>query len=169
MIANIRLILAAALVAFWVGLLGWLHLSRVHAAEQKVHAHYAKVLAGINEKTADAAKAFRAAETAWQTQIEKEARSGQERIDNSRRDAGAARDERDRMLVTLARYRAAARTAQDSGTAAAGPATGDALGVLADLLEESDRLAGIYAQTADLAHAAGVTCQNAYDALMPPQ
>lgn len=167
-IANIRLILAAALIAFWIVLGAWWHTSRVHAAEQAVHAHYAAVLAGISEKTAAAATAFRARETYWQTKFDKEAQDGQNRIDTARRDADGARAAADGLRATLNRYRAAARTAQDSGAASAGPATGDAIGVLADLLEESDRLAGIYAQAADLAHAAGVTCERSYDALTDP-
>ena len=57
---------------------------------------------------------------------------------------------------------------ETTGTAAAGPTASDAIGVLADLLEESDRLAGIYAQAADLAHAAGITCERAADALIAP-
>lgn len=171
MIANIRLVLAAALVAFWVGLLGWLHLSRVHAAEQKVHAHYAKVLSDISEKTAAAAKAFRATETVWQTRFEKEARSGQERIDNSRRDAGAARAERDRVLVALDRYRTAARTASHPGAASAGQGEpgGEAVDLLAGLLDRHTAELAAVGEFADALYAHGVTCENSADALTNPR
>lgn len=164
-IANIRLILAAALVAFWVGLLGWLHLSRVHAAEQAVHTHYAAVLAGISAKTAAAATAFRARETYWQTRFDKEAQDGQTRIDTARRDADGARAAADGLRADRDRYRAAARAAAHPGAAAAGPTAGDALDLLSDLFAGADAAAGELAQAADLAHAAGVTCERAYDAL----
>lgn len=165
----IRLCIAAALIASWVGLGAWWHTSRVRAAEKAVHAHYAQVLAGISEKTAAAAKAFRATETVWQTRFDKEAQDGQTRIDIARRDADGARRERDGMRSDLARYRAAARAAANPGTPAAGPATGDALDLLSDLFTRADETAGELAQAADLAHAAGVTCERSYDALTDPR
>ena len=169
MIANIRLILAAALIAFWIGLGTWWHTSRVHAAEQKVHAHYAKVLSDISAKTAAAATAFRARETYWQTRFDKEAQDGQTRIDTARRDADGARAAADGLRATLARYRAAARAAANPGAAAAGPATGDALDLLSDLFTRADETAGELAQAADLAHAAGITCERSHDALTDPR
>jgi hypothetical protein len=70
------------------------------------------------------------------------------------------------LRTDLAHYRrAATRTTAHPGAAAVGTSAGDAIGVLADMLGESDRRAGIYAAAADHAHAAGVTCERAYDAL----
>jgi hypothetical protein len=147
------------------------HLSRVHAAEQAVHAHYAQVLAGISEKTAAAAAAFRARETAWQTQIEKEARNGQDRIDTARRDATRAGAAADSLRADLARYRAAARAAAHPGAAAAGQSepSGEAIDLFSELFAGADAAAGELAQAADLARAAGITCEHSYDALINPR
>ena len=165
---QFKLAFAGVLMALMaVFALAW-HNKQVAKAEQAVHAHYAVVLAGINQKTADAQAAFRTQEASWQTRFDKEARNGQNRIDAARRDAAGALRERDGLRADIDHYRAAARAAADTGTAAAGPTASDAIGVLADLLEESDRLAGIYAQAADLAHAAGITCERAADALIAP-
>lgn len=169
MMGQAKAIAAAVALGAAVTLAATWHAGRVKAAEKAVHAHYAVVLADIRDKTAAAQAAFRATETAWQTRFDKEARDGQVRIDAARRDAAGARSERDGLRADLDRYRAAARAAADTGNAAAGPTASDAIGVLADLLEESDRLAGIYAQAADLAHAAGITCERAADALTTPR
>ena len=165
MFDQAKTIAAAVLLAALVALASWWHLSRVHAAEQAVHAHYAVVLGEIRDKTAAAAQAFRAAEKEWQTRFDKEARDGQDRIDAARRDAAGARAAADGLRATLARYRSAARAAQDSGTASTGPAAGDALDLLADLFSRADETAGELAAALDLSHSAGVTCQRAYDAL----
>lgn len=162
--AAIAAIVAAAILV----LAGWWHLSRVHAAEQAVHAHYAQVLADIRDETAKAAAEYRATEKTWQTRIEKEAQDGQARIESAQRDAVAAGAERSRLLSDIARYRAAARAAAHSGAAAAGPAAGDALDLLADLFSRADEAAGELAAAADLARAAGLTCERAHDALTNP-
>lgn len=143
------------------------HLSRVHAAEQVVHAHYAKVLTDISAKTAAADKAFRALEAARQAQIDKEAKDGQARIDTALIDAAAARAAADGLRADRDRYRAAARAAAHPGAAAAGPTAGDALDLLSELFAGADAAAGELAQAADLAHAAGITCERSYDALIP--
>ena len=165
MINQAKLIITAVLLVAVVALASWWHLSRVHTAEKAVHAHYAIVLGEIREKTAAAVTAFRATETAWRSAIDKEARDGQDRIDIAHRDAGAARTERDRLLADVARYRTAARATQHSGTPAAGPTTGDALDLFADLFSRADQRAGELAEFADAAHAAGLTCERSFDAL----
>lgn len=170
-IANIRLILAAALIAFWIVLGAWWHTSRVHAAEQAVHAHYAAVLAGISEKTAAAATAFRARETYWQTRFDKEAQDGQTRIDTARRDADGARAAADGLRATLARYRTAARTTPHPGTAAAGQGElgGEAVDLLAGVLDRHTAELAAVGGFADTLYAHGVTCENSADALTDPR
>lgn len=165
---TIRAYIAAAVVAALLAIAAWWHLSRVHAAEQAVHSHYAAVLADINGKTAAAAAAFRATEQAWQTQSEQESQNGQKRIDDARASAARARTERDGLRADLNRYRAAARAAAHPGAADAGPAAGDAVDLLAELFTRADDAAGELAQAADLARAAGTTCERAYDALTAP-
>ncbi len=80
------------------------------------------------------------------------------------RDAGAATD---RLRVRVNELLAAARASKDSAAFAGGPAAGDPLGVLADVLERADRRAGILAEYADAARIAGQACERAYDALTP--
>lgn len=145
------------------------HHQEVKKAEQAVHAHYARVLADIQGKTAEAAAQFRATEKTWQTRIEKEAQDGQARINTARRDAAGARAAADSLRADLARYRAAARAATYPSAAAAGPAAGDALDLLADLFAGADEAAGELAAAADLARAAGLTCERAHDALTNPR
>lgn len=165
MAIPVRAYLAAAAVAALLALASWWHISRVHAAEQAVHAHYAAVLADINAKTAAAAAEFRATERAWTTAFEKEAQDGQKRIDDARAAAARARAERDGLRADINSYRAAARAATHPGAADAGPAAADAVDLLAELFTRADDAAGELAQAADLARAAGATCERAYDAL----
>lgn len=108
----IRTYLYAAAIAAVLALGSWWHLSRVHAAERAVHAHYAQVLAEISAKTAQAEAEFRATETAWRAAFEKEAQDGQTRIAAARADADAAHAAGERMRAALTRYRAAARTTE---------------------------------------------------------
>ena len=59
--------------------------------------------------------------------------------------------------------RAYAKRAADSSRAAANcKATESAIGVLADLYAESDRLAGVYAKQADESRIAGLACEASY-------
>lgn len=164
-----RFYVAAAVSAAVLALASWWHLARVHAAEKAVHAHYAVVLADIRDKTAAAAAEFRQRETAWQTRFDKEAADGQTRIDAARRDADGARRERDGLRADLDRYRAAARSAAHPGATAAGPTAADAIDVLADMFSRADEVAGELAAALDLAHAAGITCERAADALTNPR
>lgn len=168
MFTEAKSIITAIVLAILVALASWWHISRVHAAEKVVHAHYAIVLGEIREKTAAAEKEFRATESAWRTRIDKEARDGQARIDIARRDAADARTERGRLLAQLARYRVATRAAQHSGAPTAGPTTDDALDLFADLFSRADQRAGELAEFADVAHAAGLTCERSFDALTKP-
>ena len=168
-VIQIRFYVAAAVSAAVLALASWWHLARVHAAEKAVHAHYAVVLADIRDKTAAAAAEFRQRETAWQTSFDKEARNGQNRIDAARRDAAGALRERDGLRADLDHYRAAARAAADTCAATAGETTGAAVDLLTELFSRADEAAGELAQALDIAHAAGLTCERAADALTIPR
>lgn len=129
-------------------------------------AQHAATLKAIADQTADAERQYRAAEQAWRTSIEKEAQDGQARLDLARADAGRAHAAADGLRQQLAAYRRAATgAAANPGPAPAGPPAADAIGLLADLLGQLDDRAGIYAAAADAAHAAGLTCERAYDSL----
>ena len=165
---QVRLTLAAVVAAAALAAAATWHLGQVKKAEQAVHAHYAGVLADIRDKTATAAREIRATETTWQTRIEGVTRNGQKQIDTARADAAAARAAADGLRADLARYRNSARAASHPCAAAAGPPASDALDLLADLLTGADEAAGELAAAADLAHAAGLTCERAYDTLTNP-
>ncbi|CAK7062069.1 MAG: hypothetical protein BACD_02918 [Bacteroides rodentium] len=77
-------------------------------------------------------------------------------------DRDSAIAERDGVRSELARVRqAASRSATGNCTAAA-----HTIGVLTELLEESDRLAGVYAQYADTTRNRLLTCNGFYQARM---
>lgn len=162
---HFKLAFAGVLMALMsVFALAW-HNKQVAKAEQAVHAHYATVLAGISQKTADAQAAFRTQEASWQTKFDEEARDGQRRVEDARRDTERARAERDRLRADLNGYRAAARAAAHSDAPGAGEAAATAIDVLADLFVGADEVAGELATALDLAYAAGITCERAAGAL----
>lgn len=128
-------------------------------------AEHATVLAEIATKTARTAAAFRTAEIAAATAIEKVATDGQSKTDRARADAASARAASDRLRQQLANYRGAVRSAAAGASPAAASAPAEtALDLLSDLLARSEDRAGEIAEFADLAHAAGSTCERAYDA-----
>ncbi|WP_371234739.1 DUF2514 family protein [Pseudomonas sp. QE6] len=91
---------------------------------------------------------------------------GQRNIDQVRADAAAAADQRVRDAATKYAGRAAAAEAgRDSCTAAASQAAANHARVLAELLGEADRLAGVYAEAADQARVRGLACEAAFSVL----
>lgn len=163
-----RAYLYTAIVAAGLAAGAWWHLSRVRAAEQAVHGHYATVLAGISEKTAAAERAIRATEHAWQKSIEGIAKDGQAQIDNARRDAVDAARAADSLRSTLARYRAATRPATNPGVAGAGPGKPDstALDLLTGMLARHTAELVDVGKYADALRAAGITCERYGDSLV---
>lgn len=83
----------------------------------------------------------------------------------ARADADAAGAVAGRLRARLAAVAAACR-ATDPAASSGGQGASDAAGVLADLLVQADTRAGILAEAADRSHAAAVTCERAYDALI---
>lgn len=117
-----------------------------------------------------AAAAFEARERAEeqrrQQSINKVIEDGQRNIDRVRANGDAAADQRVRDAA--ARYAdriAAAEAGRDSCTAAAGQAAAKHARVLAELLGEADRLAGVYAEAADESRVRGLACEAAYDGI----
>ena len=161
-----RWLLLAGLLAALYGAHLWRVGAAAKAAEKTTHAHYAGVLANISNLTAEAERKTRAAEHAVTHAFEVITDDGQKRIDTARADAAGARAAAGRLQQQLTHYRgAAAQRAAHPGLATAGPAAGDALDLLAHLFSRADDRAGELAAFADLAHAAGITCERAYDTL----
>ncbi|WP_370599543.1 DUF2514 family protein [Pseudomonas nitroreducens] len=117
-----------------------------------------------------AAAAFEARERAEeqrrQQTINKVIEDGQRNIDQVRADASAAtaRSLRDAAAKYADRI-AAAEAGRDSCTAAASQAAAQHARVLAELLGEADRLAGVYAEEADESRVRGAFCVDAYNSL----
>ncbi|MEG7408349.1 DUF2514 family protein [Citrobacter freundii] len=83
-------------------------------------------------------------------------------------DAAAANDVADRLRGALADIRrklAASETGKLSANAASRQTAAETASMLADMYEESDRLAGEIAQYADAAASAGSVCESTYEAV----
>ncbi|QIE86808.1 DUF2514 family protein [Pseudomonas nitroreducens] len=92
--------------------------------------------------------------------------NGQRNIDQVRANASAAADQRVRDAAAKYADRiAAVEAGRDSCTAAASKAAAQHARVLAELLGEADRLAGIYAEAADESRVRGLACEAAYDGI----
>lgn len=144
-----------------------IRVANVQAALADTRAQHAETLRQIADKTAEAARLFRATEAEWRTRIDKETKDGQTRLDTARTDAAAARAAADSLRAALARHRTAARAAEDSGAAGAGSSEpgADSLDLLAGLLaRHTGELVEVGAFADDL-HARGLTCERASDAL----
>ncbi|WP_425318378.1 DUF2514 family protein [Pseudomonas nitroreducens] len=117
-----------------------------------------------------AAAAFEARERAneqrYQQNINKVLENGQRNIDQVRANADAAANQRVRDAgIQYANRIAAAEAGRDSCTAAASQAAAKHARVLAELLGEVDRMAGVYAQAADESRVRGLACEEAYDGI----
>jgi hypothetical protein len=93
------------------------------------------------------------------------ANAAKEDADVARADARDADLAADRLRERIAGLLAAARAGKNTAAASGGEATGDSLRVLADVLESTDRRAGILAEYADAARVAGQACERSYDSL----
>lgn len=113
-------------------------------------------------KAVDDARIEEQRRTAAQTEIANVATKDAE---TARADARAADSVADRLRQRVAELVAAGRNPGNPTSAGAGPATGDPLDVLADVLGRADKRAGDLAEYADAAHIAGQACERAYDAL----
>lgn len=117
-----------------------------------------------------AAAAFEARERAneqrYQQNLNKVLENGQRNIDQVRANADAAANQRVRDAgIQYANRIAAAEAGRDSCTAAASQAAAKHARLLAELLGEVDRMAGVYAEAADESRVRGLACEAAYDGI----
>lgn len=161
--------IAAALV---LGGLLVVQTARLNAAQldaKKTRTKHAKVLQHIADLTAIALHAVRAQEAQWAATQERNARETATKNEAARADAASARRASDglqKRINTL--VVAARRSSANPGTEPAIEATGDPIGVLADVLSRADQRAGVLAEYADKARIAGQSCERDYDALTNP-
>lgn len=165
-VQTIAAIVAAAALAathIWAYRVGGSAERTAHAETRAQIAQDQRRMAELNTQAiADA----RAEEARRADEMERIAREAQESLDRSRADAVAASAAAERLRRQLAAFTAAARAAPaDPSAAPSGTSAGDPIGVLADVLERADRRAGVLAEFADRAHAAGLTCERIYDSV----
>ncbi|MBD9671553.1 DUF2514 family protein [Pseudomonas sp. PDM21] len=156
--------LLCALLLFLAAAGGWHEGSeRTDAAWQAKWYQHEKA----DQQAADAFEArARANEQRYQQNINKVLENGQRNIDQVRANADAAADQRVRDAgIQYAGRTAAAEAGRDSCTAAASKAASQHARVLAELLGEADRLAGVYAEAADESRVRGLACEAAYDGI----
>ncbi|MFV5925986.1 DUF2514 family protein [Klebsiella aerogenes] len=110
--------------------------------------------------------AERAKEQRRQQAADEERKRADEELAKVQADADAAQRTGNRLqqqLRQLQRQLGDSETGRLSAVATAGAAKAEAARVLAELLGESDRRAGIYAKEADSAYVAGSSCERTYD------
>ncbi|MCE1610308.1 DUF2514 family protein [Enterobacter ludwigii] len=110
--------------------------------------------------------AERAKEQRRQQVADEERKRAEDEMAKVQADADAAEragDGLQRQLAALRRQLAGSETGRLSAIAAAGAAKAETTRVLAELLGESDKRAGIYAKEADERYAAGSSCERTYD------
>ena len=134
--------------------------SATYAAERTKAA-----LAAANDQiqAVDRARLEEQRRTAAQSEI---ANAATKDAESARADARSAGDAADRLRLRVAELLAADRTAKYSAPASSSTATGDPIGVLADVLDRADKRAGVLAAYADQARIAGQACVDSYQALM---
>lgn len=156
--------LLCALLLFLAAAGGW------HDGRARLDAAWQSRWDEHEKQDQQAAAAFeareRAAEQRYQQNINKVLENGQRNIDQVRANASAAADQRVRDAgIQYANRIAAAEADRDSCTAAAGQAAAQHARVLAELLGEADRLAGVYAEAADESRVRGLACEAAYEGI----
>ncbi len=151
------LILAAILAAVYAAFAAFVHHER-EIGREEVRAEYreqAAIDTEINTK-----ESFRRIARQKESQDANVAE-----VARARADAVAAVAASQRLSVRLAQYVAAARsTSANPALGGERATTEDPIGVLADVLSRADRRAGILADYADAAAAAGRQCERDYDA-----
>ena len=95
-------------------------------------------------------------------QQQKDAEDASKKRDQARADAAAAASTADGLRKQVAEL---IERSRGSAASARGPATGDALDLLADVLGRTDEAAGEFARIADERGIAGRQCERDYDAL----
>lgn len=110
--------------------------------------------------------AERAKEQRRQQAADEEQKRANEELEKVQANADAAQRAGDILQQQLAKLRgqlAGSETGRISAVAATSAAKAETARVLAELLSESDRRAGIYAKEADSAYVSGSSCERTYD------
>lgn len=154
-----------AVIAAWAALTAQGLVYDAHIAS--LQRDYAESLAEYSQRAERAQAEARATEQARVAAIEVIRNEADKELAEAVGRERAAADIRVRSAADeyAARYRAAASRAT---AAAERQAADSAIRMFAELLGQSDDLAGIYAAAADRARVAGLTCERVYDAIQRP-
>lgn len=162
---------AVAVILLALALVAW-DSARIKRAEKRGGDAVRAEWTAERERLKDAAIAQavkNAAETERRLQAQKEAQDAHDKeLARLRTDTAAARGAAERLRQQLALFTAGQRpTAGDPAPAGDGPPAAAALDLLAQLFSRADDEAGILAEFADAAAAAGRQCVRSYEALKP--
>ncbi|PRB80538.1 DUF2514 family protein [Pseudomonas sp. MYb185] len=152
---------AALLVALGWQLNGW----RLSGQIQTVKTEFAEYRATVKAAGERAQADVRTTEQAWQSKIEKVRTDANQQLTETEQrvaDANAVALRLRKQLEHLS-TRLTENPTTPPGSQAA-PAT---CGMLTELLAETDRLAGVYAEASDRSRVAGEACVAGYEALLP--
>lgn len=143
-------------------------LTKAESRIDKLVADYARAESDARQQALEHERAIAAKEQSLTATLEanaKESQRAQSALAADRDRARAAEHRlRDQLATLVNRYRADRAPGANPAAAGHQPPAGDAIGVLADVLGRADQRAGILADAADRAHAAGLACERDYDA-----
>jgi hypothetical protein len=152
-------------LSFW-GFSHWRYTAGYDAADQAWQLKWSQRDAADTAETLKRAGQERAEEQRRQLAANEEQKHAEEELAKARSDAADA----DRagaglrkQLDTLQRQLAGSETGRLSANAAASTARTEASILLAQLLSESDKAAGEYAEQADRSYVSGQSCERTYD------
>lgn len=152
---------AALLVALGWQLNGWRLSGQVQAVKKEFAEFRATVKAAGEQAQADA----RTTEQAWQSKIEKVRTDANKQLVETERRANDSNAVALRLRKQLEHL--STRLTQNSTTPPGSQAAPASCGMLTELLAETDRLAGVYAEAADRNRVAGEACDVGYEVMMP--
>ena len=164
---TLRAILILAMAALLAGAGWWARGIQAERDSALAAATHSQAMRAMADAAATASEHARATERAASDRIATISTQAHDALQTAHRDAAAADRVAGQLRQHIARLAAPAAggAAGDSGLAAAGPpAAGPGL-VLADLFGRADDRAGELARFADQAHAAGLACERAFDAV----
>lgn len=150
---------AALLVALGWQLNGW----RLSGQIQTVRTEFAEYRATIKAAGEQAQADVRTTEQAWQSKIEQVRTDANQQLTETERRAADANAVAFRLRSQLEHL--STRLTQNPNTPPGSQAAQTTCGMLAELLAESDRLAGVYAEAADRSRVAGLACEAGYEGI----
>lgn len=157
-----RELLVVGAVAFALGAGGAWKLASLHYGEQiaTLERDHAAASEAAQAQARERENALRRQLKEVETQADEKRKKLESDLANARRAASGLQVELDKVRAESAR--SGAGTTDECETARA------TTGMLAELLAELDGMAGIYAEAADRARLAGLTCERSYRAVASP-